>query len=404
MIDQISFQTAARTVDHLGREQIADAPTAVSELWKNAYDAYATDVELNIYDGPSPVASLFDNGHGMNRDDFVSRWLVVGTQSKIAPDTTTAADRNGLRVRPRQGQKGIGRLSCANLGPLLLFVSKRRDQKIIAALVDWRLFENPFLTLGDIRLPVVELSALEDLLPQLPDLAAQLLTNVDGNDDDAYSKRVKAAWSSFDALHTAEVRDGAAVRELAPAEAIRRSLRALPFHERHLAGWGVWSGQADHGTALIIGELTHDLAVQVQTETLSPIGKDAKDRLFETLSSFVDPFFDPASSELNAVDAHFHYSVRAWRSDRSELVLGTDKQFSRRDIEPLEHRLEGRIGPDGVFRGRVKAFGQWEEAACVIPPPVDLRIGGRADAAFSRALTSLISGRSSARTFDADPK
>ena len=41
MIHGVSFQTRARTIDHLGRGQIADAPTAVSELWKNAYDAYA---------------------------------------------------------------------------------------------------------------------------------------------------------------------------------------------------------------------------------------------------------------------------------------------------------------------------------------------------------------------------
>ncbi|PRA27645.1 histidine kinase [Brevundimonas sp. MYb46] len=380
MIDQISFQTAARTVDHLGREQIADAPTAVSELWKNAFDAYATDVELNVYDGSDPVAALLDNGHGMNREDFVSRWLVVGTQSKITADTTSADDRNGLRPRPRQGQKGIGRLSCANLGPLLLFVSKRRNQKIVAALVDWRLFENPFLTLGDIRLPVTELDSLHELLPQLPELARQLLRNVDGDGDENYSKRVIAAWSSFDALHTAEVRDGSAVRETAPAEAIRRDLARLPFNERHLAQWQVWTGEAEHGTALIVGGLTHDLAVHVQHQILSPIGQDAKDRLIQTLSSFVDPFYDPSSHELNAVDPHFHYAVRTWRGDRSELLLGTDKQFSLRDIEPLEHRIEGRLGPDGVFRGRVKAFGEWQEARCEIRPPADLRIGGRADA------------------------
>lgn len=28
----VTFQTRARTIDHLGRGQIADAPTAVSEL------------------------------------------------------------------------------------------------------------------------------------------------------------------------------------------------------------------------------------------------------------------------------------------------------------------------------------------------------------------------------------
>ena len=40
----VSFKTRARTIDHLGRGQIADAPTAVSELWKNAWDAYANNV------------------------------------------------------------------------------------------------------------------------------------------------------------------------------------------------------------------------------------------------------------------------------------------------------------------------------------------------------------------------
>ena len=51
MIKEFAFQARARTVDHLGREQIADCPTAISELWKNAFDAYARNVQLNLYDG-----------------------------------------------------------------------------------------------------------------------------------------------------------------------------------------------------------------------------------------------------------------------------------------------------------------------------------------------------------------
>ena len=62
MIQGIAFQTRARTVDHLGREQIADCPTAISELWKNAFDAYARTVELNIYAGTEPVAAIVDDG------------------------------------------------------------------------------------------------------------------------------------------------------------------------------------------------------------------------------------------------------------------------------------------------------------------------------------------------------
>ena len=146
-----TFRARARTVDHLGREQIADCPTAISELWKNAYDAYATRVALDLYDGVEPVASITDDGHGMNRDDFVERWLVVGTETKLSATDAPTADRNGLPVRPRQGQKGIGRLSCANLGPLLLLVSKRVLHPFVAALLDWRLFENPFLNLSDIH-------------------------------------------------------------------------------------------------------------------------------------------------------------------------------------------------------------------------------------------------------------
>ena len=61
MRSPVSFQTRARTIDHLGREQIADCPTAISELWKNAYDAYARKVELHLFDGDIPVAALLDD-------------------------------------------------------------------------------------------------------------------------------------------------------------------------------------------------------------------------------------------------------------------------------------------------------------------------------------------------------
>ncbi len=43
------FRTKARAVDLLGKGQIADLPTAVSELWKNGYDAYAKHLSCNLY-------------------------------------------------------------------------------------------------------------------------------------------------------------------------------------------------------------------------------------------------------------------------------------------------------------------------------------------------------------------
>ena len=43
------FKTRARTVDMLGRQQIAGIPNAISELFKNAHDAYADRVEVDYF-------------------------------------------------------------------------------------------------------------------------------------------------------------------------------------------------------------------------------------------------------------------------------------------------------------------------------------------------------------------
>jgi DNA mismatch repair ATPase MutL len=70
-METVSFKTRARTVDHLGREQIADVPTAISELWKNSYDAYARKVSLTIFDESPLVIAVTDDGHGMNYEELV---------------------------------------------------------------------------------------------------------------------------------------------------------------------------------------------------------------------------------------------------------------------------------------------------------------------------------------------
>jgi len=44
----MQFRTKARAVDLLGKGQIADLPTAITELWKNGYDAYADNLKSGI--------------------------------------------------------------------------------------------------------------------------------------------------------------------------------------------------------------------------------------------------------------------------------------------------------------------------------------------------------------------
>jgi hypothetical protein len=111
------FQTRARAIDHLGRGQIADCPTAVTELFKNAHDAYARNVQLHLFDGSPRFGAIFDDGCGMSLEEVTSKWLVVGTESKIESDVPKS-DRFGLSERTKLGEKGIGRLSAGFLAPV----------------------------------------------------------------------------------------------------------------------------------------------------------------------------------------------------------------------------------------------------------------------------------------------
>ena len=385
MIEASAFQTRARTVDHLGREQIADCPTAVSELWKNAFDAYARAVELTIFpgvEGGKPAAVIADDGHGMSREDFLSRWLVVGTESKVTGAETTVADRNGLPLRPRQGQKGIGRLSCANLGQTLLLVSKRRTDPFVAALVDWRLFQNPLINLSDIFVPITEFSSAGDLFGLLPNLAASLAENVTGGRAKERGKRLRSAWRAFDELqeHAGGHLDPASTK---PSEEILSAISALPYRRHHLQAWPVFTGNSEHGTALLIAGINHDLQVHLENENgvSDTAGAGAKRRFFETLSSFVDPFVDPAEEDKDAQSTRFTYAVRTWSPTEPRLVLGSAKQFDKRLTDQMEHRLDGIVDADGIFLGRVKAFGQWLPDECAIPPPKDLVLPRRRNTA-----------------------
>ena len=377
MITESAFQTRARTVDHLGREQIADCPTAISELWKNAFDAYAKTVELNIFDGEEPVVAIVDDGHGMSRDELLEKWLIVGTETKVLANDAPFSDRNGLRLRPRQGQKGIGRLSCANLGPILLLVSKRKEDSYVAALIDWRLFENPFVNLSDIRIPVTVFDERENLFAQMPGLVSALSENVTGGNESDRKKRLRSAWTDYDRLQKTERDQVSSVQT--PSEVILSSISSVSFEPRHAQRWPVWTGRSEHGTALLVSGINYDLRVHIGSSVSDASAKAAKQRFFETLSSFVDPFVDPTDPAGAGNDLQFTYAARVWNGDAHRLIVGTEKQFDKRQTDDMEHRIEGQVDALGVFTGRVRAFGEWVGNDCVINPPEDVTIPTRND-------------------------
>ena len=181
------FRVRARTVDMLGRQQIAGIPTAISELFKNAHDAYAKNVEVD-YLRDDDLLILRDDGLGMTHEDFENRWLMLGTESKIGSPTLTPPPRDPDQPkRPILGEKGIGRLAIAIIGPQVLVLSRaRRDReatdKLVMAYVNWGLFELSGLNLEHVAIPVREIKGgtlptrkqvremVEEVRATLPDL------------------------------------------------------------------------------------------------------------------------------------------------------------------------------------------------------------------------------------------
>lgn len=364
-IQASNFATRARTVDHLGREQIADCPTAISELWKNSWDAYAKNVMLRLFAGEEPVAALTDDGHGMRPYDFFERWLVIGTESKISDAKPTAiSDRNGLLVRPRQGQKGIGRLSSAKLGSVMLLVTKHAGDDFVAALIDWRLFENPYVNLSDIAVPTGSFEKLGDIFEQLPEFCKTISKSV--LDDDADwndgNPAVREQWKRFD--QEAE-RTG-----LPPSRRILQSLKRLPFKIDQLSHW------AAPGTAMLVYELDDTLRALPNHGDTDPIAEESRTRFERTLSNFVDPYGDRKQRPVFSYRADI---VRVGEPGaRPKTIVGAEKAIDRTQIQELEHQLEGTVGEDGIFRGRVKAFGTWIDGTVDFALPKGIAMPDRA--------------------------
>ena len=132
-----NFKTRARTLDLLGRQQIAGIPTAINELLKNAHDAYADRVDIDYF-RLKKLFILRDDGVGMTKKDFETRWLTLGTESKVVNRKSTPPPIDGAKEpRITMGEKGIGRLAIASIGKQVLIVSKAKTYSdITVALIN----------------------------------------------------------------------------------------------------------------------------------------------------------------------------------------------------------------------------------------------------------------------------
>lgn len=203
------FRVRARTLDMLGRQQIAGIPTALSELFKNAHDAYAKRVEVDYF-RDEQLLVLRDDGLGMTRDDFEQRWLTLGTDSKVnsASGLKLPPVDHDQNPRPVLGEKGIGRLAIAVIGPQVLILTRARrggvpQKNITAAFIHWGMFELPGIDLDEVSVPIREMSAetlpdelmIREMIAEVQDALDALGSRVDTDKRD----QIVSDLSSFNA-------------------------------------------------------------------------------------------------------------------------------------------------------------------------------------------------------------
>ncbi|WP_022674273.1 sensor histidine kinase [Novosphingopyxis baekryungensis] len=121
----VRFTVDAGHIQRLGVELVGKQGTAVSELIKNAYDADATQVELN-FSGQGRKGGMLvisDNGVGMTDQVIRSSWMRISTTDKADNPVSP------LYGRPRAGKKGIGRFAVQRLGKRLELETKPRGSE-----------------------------------------------------------------------------------------------------------------------------------------------------------------------------------------------------------------------------------------------------------------------------------
>ena len=321
------FRTKARAVDLLGKGQIADLPTAISELWKNGYDAYARNLKCNLYlpgykDIEHPVFTLSDDGFGMSEFDILNKWIVLGTDSKAKGVTLySEEERFGLEQRIPMGEKGIGRLSVAYLGSPMLMLTKKKGQSCHALLIDWRILENYNLFVEDVSIPVSAIPNAGLLESVFRDMKATLLTNLDG----------KEAWKEQADLRAA----------------IENSIDALAIPKAIVAEVISCFWDTDfHGTSFIIFQPNEQLLDLEAFNPNDPEG-DSIIEIQRSLSGIYNLFIESPDfiTEFNVVNAIGPYNL-------------INDFFDKKDFERADHFIKGHVDESGLFVGTVRVFNQ----------------------------------------------
>ncbi len=320
------FKTRARAVDMLGRQQIADVSTAISELFKNAHDAYADHVEVDYFRSDSLLV-IRDDGIGMTKEEFENRWLVLGTESKL--DSASHNEKFKPADKPKRaimGEKGIGRLAIALLGSQVLVLTRakrgRRLSDLSMCFIHWGLFAIPSLNLDDLDFPVIVIAG--GTLPSAKEVK-DLVKQNQGLVESLQDKYPQCDFTTvLDEMQDAQI----------DPEDLSDFLEGLS-----LRGDGA-------GTHFLIPRANEEIRAEIERERQSKTKEFSK-----LLLGFCNSTF--STNTPPPLETAFRY----WPSDTiHEDLIGPNEFFTKHDLECADHYFCGEINEHGQFKGTVRVY------------------------------------------------
>lgn len=323
------FRSQARVIDLLGREQIADSPTAIGEVFKNALDAAARNVWVD-YQDQSDLLVIRDDGLGMRYSDVVDKWLVLATDSSHRPVAANAAwarfadkEQKQWLNEPRYGEKGIGRLSISILGRFTLLWSvwgSGANKTGTLCLVHWHLFRHPQKLFEELPIPCVELK--------------KTATRAD------IAKLVKTLRESKEMQNLLGDKSWNTEQRKELADDLNKGFELV----------GDQSLSWDNGTTFFIRGLSEHVPelFEKRNSKLKPHDDHSPDALksYHAFATFWDPFHEHAIGR----NFQIHASVNG------KLLPDTIRYWVPQDFTRSDHHIRIEVDEDGFASGTLKNY------------------------------------------------
>ena len=323
-----TFKAKARAVELLGKGQIADLPTAITELWKNGYDAYAKNLNCKLYldsykDNQSPVFLLSDDGFGMSETDINDKWFVLGTDSKARGEKINPAF--GLKRRIPMGEKGIGRLSVSYLGPQMLMLTKKKGETANAFLMDWRILDNYNFFLEDLNIPLFAFDSVREFIKKLNESKNSFQTNLKSDN-----------WKEQGKIRNQISTD-------------LQKLKIHKFIEQEVIN--DFCQKDYHGTTFLIFTPHDQLLDFSSLDRIEFQNDDSINYLRSSLSGLHNDLKNPNKD----FETHFLLYDAAGKYD---LI---NDFFTQDEMRTADHWLKGEFDENGFFTGEIKVFNKREK-------------------------------------------